>query len=82
MGLVFVQHVADHTFIDQDRLRRGRRCEDQFGAGIDLPFRYGRTYAMGVVWKRVSRSFVIHDPGKSNASAYDCGESMDAASVF
>ena len=43
MGLVFVQHTADHTFIDQDRLRCSRRREDQFGAGIGFPFRYGRT---------------------------------------
>ena len=46
MGLVFVQHTADHTFIDQDRLRRSRGREDQFGAGIGLPFRYGRTDTM------------------------------------
>ena len=80
MGLVFIQHTADHAFIDQDRLRRSRRREDQFGAGIGFSFRYGRTDTVGVIWKRVSRSFVVHDPGKSNASAYDCSESMDAAS--
>ena len=82
MGLVFVQHVADHTFIDQDRLRRSRGREDQFGAGIGLPFRYGRTDTVGVIWKRVSRSFVVHDPGQGDASADNGSESMDAASVY
>lgn len=80
MGLVFVQHVAGHTLIDQDRLRRSRGREDQFGAGIGLPFRYGRTYTMGVVWKRASRSFVIHDSGEGDASADDRCKGMDAAS--
>jgi hypothetical protein len=49
MGLVFVQHVADHTLINQDRLRRSRGREDQFGAGIGLPFRYGRTDTVDIV---------------------------------
>ena len=34
---------------------------------------------MGVVWKRVSRSFVIHDPGEGDASADDGGKGMDPA---
>ena len=48
MGLVFVQHTADHTFIDQDRLRRSRGREDQFGAGIGLSFRHSRTEEVDV----------------------------------
>ena len=35
---------------------------------------------MGVVWKRASRSFVIHDSGEGDASADDCCKGMDAAS--
>lgn len=77
MGLVFVQHIADHPLIDQDRLRRSRGCEDQFGTGIGIPFRYGRTDTVGVVWKRTPRSFVIHDPDEGNASADDGSESVD-----
>lgn len=46
MGLVFIQHTAGHTFIDQDRLWRSRRREDQFGAGIGFPFQNSRTYAV------------------------------------
>ena len=49
MGLVFVQHTADHTFIDQDRLRRSRGREDQFGAGIVLSFRYSRMDTVDIV---------------------------------
>ena len=47
MGLVFVQHIADHALVDQNRLRRSQRREDQFGAGIGLPFRYSRTDTTG-----------------------------------
>lgn len=47
MGLVLIQHIADQAFIDQDWLWCGRGREDQFGAGIGLPFRYGRTDTAG-----------------------------------
>ena len=79
MGLEFIQHIADHAFIDQDRFRRSRRREDQFGAGIGFPFRYGRTDTVGIVWKRTPRSFVVHDPGEGDASADDRGKGMDPA---
>ena len=42
MGLVFVQHTADHTFIDQDRFRRSRGRENQFSTWICFSFRYSR----------------------------------------
>ena len=47
MRLVLVQYTADHTLIDQERFRRSRGREDQFGTGIGLSFRYGRMYTMG-----------------------------------
>lgn len=47
MGLVLIQHIADHAIIDQDRLQRSRGRENQFGARIGLPFQYSRTYTVG-----------------------------------
>ena len=79
MGLVFVQYTADYAFIDQYRFRRSRRREDQFGAGIGFPIRYGRTDTVGVIWKRASRSFIVHDSGEGDASADDGCKGMDAA---
>lgn len=41
MGFVLIQHIADHTFVDQNRFRSGRRREDQLSAGVGFPFRHG-----------------------------------------
>ena len=82
MGFVFVQHVADHTFIDQDRFRGGRRCEDQFSTRVGFSFRNSRTDTAGVIGEGTAWSFVVHDPGQGDASADNGSESMDAASVY
>ena len=69
MGFIFIQHSADHSFINEDWFRCSRRREDQFGPGIGFSFRNSRTHTMGAVWKRMSRSFVVHDPGEGDTHA-------------
>lgn len=82
MGLIFVQHIADHTLINQNRFRGGRRCEDQFSTRIGFSFRHGRTNTAGVIGEGTAWSFVVHDPGQGDASAGKGSESMDAVSVY
>ena len=68
MGLVFVQHVADHTFIDQDRLRRSRRREDQFRVRSSLPVRQTDTtdgYADKRVGGGADKKLDPHPPSES-----------------
>lgn len=70
---------TNRIFIDQERLRCSRGREDQLGTRIGLSFRYSMTHTMGIVLKRTSRSFAVHDPGEGNTSADEHGKSINPA---
>lgn len=82
MGFVLIQHIADHTFVDQNRFRSGRRREDQLSARVGFPFRHGGADTSGVIGEGTSRSLVVHDSGQGDTPADNGSESMDSAGVF
>ena len=69
MGFVLIQHIADHTFVDQNRFRSGRRREDQLSARVGFPFRHGGADTSGVIGEGTSRSLVVHDSGQGDTPA-------------
>ena len=78
MVFVLIQHIADHTFVDQNRFRSGRRREDQLSARVGFPFRHGGADTSGVIGEGTSRSLVVHDSGQGDTPADNGSESMDA----